>query len=586
MSDADYQTFERLVAERVKAAKGPLFTTDASGLFETYLYGLSAEHRQHYNCRSCQRFVEKYGGLVMLDEDGRTRTLVWGCLDGVFLAPSVEIGNRVSKAKVTGVYLSSDAIWGTPSNDAVRHLQPGESATSETVRWTHLHGYNPNVYRSLLKTAEQEMAEKREEHHMLCRGLAEYPLEAFVQAVRVLEADVVDRSEKTLAMARWLLDLATKTAPLGRKRDNFGNVHGVGERDNLIWLAVATAPPGWCHVKTGMLGTLLDDVVAGQEFSEIKRRWDAKMNPLSYQRPQVLKEGNVKQANALVERLDSAGSLSRRFARLSDVLAFEWQPKSEPVGPTGQPKCPKCGNSFQNIAPVGSPSHLRCASCKHVWRTASGAFDRLLPKASVKEVQLPTKKIGWDEFKRTVLPAVNRLEYLVPSGRVGFYGLITAANPDAPPILQWDGLTRKPDGQDQFSAGSNETMVLARNPVSWYFYSQGSFPTQWGMSPGCWVAVTAVFRKPCHWQREFPHQGEGIFFALAGCWDQEHKGGGGFFPETLKSEYHGIRQAMEAYAKNHEIAGKEEGDANGIALMKEQGVRVRVNGGQEYEVTL
>lgn len=38
------------------------------------------------------------------------------------------------------------------------------------------------------------------------------------------------------------------------------------------------------------------------------------------------------------------------------------------IGPTGYPKCPKCGNSLQNQSPSDRDDMLRCATCKHVWK--------------------------------------------------------------------------------------------------------------------------------------------------------------------------------------------------------------------------
>jgi uncharacterized protein (TIGR02996 family) len=37
------------------------------------------------------------------------------------------------------------------------------------------------------------------------------------------------------------------------------------------------------------------------------------------------------------------------------------------AGPTGEPRCPDCGNSMQNKTPHGAPSRKRCAHCKLVW---------------------------------------------------------------------------------------------------------------------------------------------------------------------------------------------------------------------------
>jgi hypothetical protein len=154
------------------------------------------------------------------------------------------------------------------------------------------------------------MAEKLEDYKMLCHGLADYSRETVEQAVRVLKADAVYRSEKALGIAEWFLKLheAIKDNPKAKR--------------NLTWLAAATAPPGFCHVRSTMISTLLDDINSGLAFDDIARRWKDKMHPLQYQRPTAApKEGAIKQAEEMVAKLGLERSLLRRYATLDDVLA-------------------------------------------------------------------------------------------------------------------------------------------------------------------------------------------------------------------------------------------------------------------------
>lgn len=502
-SDNDYATFERLVAARVAGAQGPLFTTNADGLFDAYLAGIPAEFRQHYTCHCCRRFVANYGGLVTIDESGKTAPALWGSWAELgipaFFAPSVAAMSKIiSRAKVTGVFVNGSAVWGNP----------------RTGEWTHLSGSPATVFKSPLKTASQAAAEKTQDYITLHRGLAEIPLEAVVQAVRVLEADAVDRSEKTLGIAKWLLALQQSIAGLKGPT-----------RDNLIWRAVATAPPGWCHIRSTMIATLLDDVIQGLPFESIARRWAEKMHPLQYQRPTAPpKAGNIEQANKIVAQLQSEGALARRFARLSEVTAL-WKPNEVPA---------------------------------ETQKPGGGAFDHLKAQASVKEVELPAKALLWETFRDTVLPSALKIEVNAPS-HGGYFGLVTAENADAPPILQWDGLEGWP-----------------RNPVSWYFYHGGSRADQWGIAPG-WHEVAAVCLKPCYWQEpgKFVHQGPGVFFLIAAM-RESREAHAGFFPECLRAEYHGIRSVMEAHARQAIVSGKEEGNANGIALGDNETLTVRV----------
>lgn len=453
-SNPAYEAMEKQVAEAI-AASEQLFSTDAKGLWEAYL-DWWGDDRQYYNCHCCRRFIETYGALCSII-DGRI----------VPLLPH-PIAPIVAKAKVTGVFYSELAEWGQ----------------AVTGQWTHLHGTNPKSHKGI-KTAFQVMSEKRQDYIMLKHAIRDYPKEAVVQAIRVLKADV-DRPEKTLPIAEWFLE-----------------VHGMDA--NRLWAAVAAAPPGWCHIRSTMINTLLDDVIIGHDYETIRRRWNEKMHPLQYQRPTSIKEGNIDEANKLVEHLGATASLQRRFADLSDVRVFVWQPK-----PT---------------APVAPPP--------------GRAFDSLKTQQRVKPVELPPQKMRWDEFLPLLREATELSILCPPHG--GYYGLVTAVDPQAPLLFQWD------------------------NPVSWYFYHGGSPAQYWNITPG-WNNVQAVFLKPCHWTdpTAHKHQGKGVFFSIPGARDMKYKNGGLWFPEDLKSEYHGIRKAMEALSKSSSISGV--GTAHGLCL--------------------
>lgn len=519
----DYASLEEAISRRVSKVQGPLFETNATGLWESYLTAIPEEHRQHHNCRCCRNFIERYGNLVTINLDGTTEPVLWSTdTDGLFADSVNAVRKKVSRAKVTGVFINGDKTWGTPSNIS------SPSSKYEGRTWTHLHGLPASVFKSPLKTAGQASAEKLQDYIMLQRGLSEIPMEAVVQAVRVLEADAVDRSEKTLGVAKWLLEL----------HQSIENRRGPS-KDNLVWLAVAKAPAGWCHVRSSMISTLLDDVVAGLPFEAIQKRWNQKMHPLQYQRPTAPpKDGNIEQANKIVEKLGSEGALSRRFARLEEVTAL-WKP-TEP-----------------------QPSESKANG---------GAFDHLKAKRKqVKEVELPAMQMNWEKFRDSVLPSATKVYVDLPHGGAPYYGLVTAANPDSPPMLQWDGLEGLP-----------------RNPVSWYFWHGLSTSGQWGLRSG-WNLVSAICLKPCHWQSDkFKHHGDGVFFVLENARDSR-SAGGGYFPETLKPEYHGIRSVIESHSRNSTCLGREEGNANGIALMSGSKLAVRVasaSGTQIYQLTL
>lgn len=190
---------------------------------------------------------------------------------------------------------------------------------------------------------------------------------AFAQLV--LEANALDRSEKVAGVAQWFLQLlrSFREESNGVILIRDGNI-----RANLVWRAVATAPAGFCHVRSSMIGTLLDDVKAGLPFDQIARRWKDKTHPLQYQRPTALSDGNVEQANKIVEQLGSQGSLARRFARLEDVLCWTWQPPAPPEGKGGPVK----------------------------------PFDVLKTKQLPAALELPAKRLTWEKFRPLLAAAI------------------------------------------------------------------------------------------------------------------------------------------------------------------------------------
>lgn len=482
-----------------KKGREPLFRTAASELWHLYLNAFPPELRQEHSCSACRKFIERYGSLVVIDSDGKSTSLMWdpASAPAEYAAPIRALAQAVSEAPVTGVFLSQDKKWGVAQAGPWRHLAVTPAAEL--------------LYKaSLTRTAGQAMAEKHEEHGMLLRGLAEFPHELVHKAHSLLTTSALYRSESCIGVAKWLLDVHKHRKETRNER----------RRDNLVWRAVAEAPPGYCHVRSSMIGTLLEDLAAELPFAQLKAKFDAKMHPLQYQRPTAAPTaGNIARAEKIVAELRAEGALSRRFATLADLKPM-WTPQ---------------------------PSHDAQAPEKR------GVFSHLKTKQEVPDssIEVPPITMTWEKFARTVLPTAQSIEYFVPSTNQMYMATVTASDPAAPPILQWD-------------------LVESRNPVSWYFYVSGSPPARWNLKPNVWHPVTAVCLQPTMWNPEktFAHHGEKVFFLLKDARDLEYTQGCGFFPEFLKSEFHEIRSTLEAYAKGAEVAGKDAAEGCGIGLQK------------------
>ncbi len=416
-----YPEFERSVVESLKSfGKIPLFTTDVDGLFDIYLASIPEEYRQHYNCHTCEIFLERYGGLVTIDELGRVMPVMWCGNIPTFFSESVSNMQRaIKRASITGIFLSKDSVLGIPI----------------TGEWTHLHAMNPIRFESRLHSAKQVMAEKKADFQLLKDSLFAYPINVLEQVIEILKTDSLYRSEKVLGIAEWFRDVQT----------SYKSAKNTRIRNALLWRAVALAPQGYCHVKNTVIGTLLDDIVSGMAFEQASCRFAAKMHPLQYQRPQVApSSGNIERAEKLVEKLGIENSLVRRFARLDEIQKV-WKP------------------------------------IQHTEKSSNGVFSHLAPKKfkSLIKMDIPEISITWRKFLETVLPSTVSMNLYVKS-RDNFCAILTAQYPDEPPILQWDNQDcRNPFSWYVYHTGSEASQWglvygwtkvtgIAYQPSMWY----------------------------------------------------------------------------------------------------------------------
>jgi hypothetical protein len=550
MSDNFVALVDQMQA-RARTVTSPLFTTDAADLFKLFLDELPPEHKQGHTCRACRRFVEAYGGLVTIDDNGHTSPAFWPSGDDVprmYRDAMDSVRRFVIRARVTGVFLTPDPFLGTPENEGYRKpAHPAEDQLAalgatpalphtcngdhpaERITWRHFAVQTPATARMWrggpTLTADQRMAELREEYGMLQRGLAELATPDRCRQVRAMLSDGrLYRAEKALGIAEWLCQLHDARDAAGKDSRR---------RDNVTWLTVATAPAGFCHVKTTVISTLLDDLALGRPFNATQQAWNRMMDPRSYQRPQAPPSvGNIDRAEKLIEQLGLAPALRRRFATMADVQRFEWR--------------------MVKLVTPDPPASI-----------FAGLKAEAQAKPPVVHLSGPPATMTWVKFRDTVLARAERIEWMVPSV-AHFFALVTAADPEAKPILQWDREDR-------------------RNPVSWYTYISCSPARSWNLNAGAWVDVAAIALAPHMWANGTgnPNHVAGVMLVIDGCRDVKYERGAGFFPEILRSELHEIRATLEAHTKRTAIEGADGPMAAGPAWQRLggnswQGFHVRV----------
>ncbi len=409
--------------ENVTSEQEPLFLTDIDGLNDLYLDNLPAE-RQVHNCHACRKFLNAYGGLACISSSGLLIPAMWNP-EGVpdfYHAAFSAMHAKVRRARVVSPFLSKERVWGLPI----------------TGTWSHMAVTPPErfIYRERVLTAKQAMAAAKENFRTVTTALSELTAPILDEAIRILSADALARSEKFIGPAKWLRALHDR--PKGR----------AGE--NVLWRAIAVAPEGYCHPKASVIGPLLADIAAGLPFEEIKAKFEAMLHPLRYQRPQAAPSaGNIKAAEAVVAKLGIAPALARRFARL-DELKTLWLPTSE------------------------KPAE-----------SSGGVFGHIKAKnaAAIQAVDLPVATMTWAKFAGTILPTADQLEMLVPDhGR--FVALTAATHSDAPPILKWDFEDeRNTIAWYVYHNGSNATQWRLRGGSWAKINAVVPAPATWGSRP-------------------------------------------------------------------------------------------------------
>ncbi|MNL91059.1 hypothetical protein D3C81_07870 [compost metagenome] len=390
----NYELFELSVATRLnellKKEGVKLYKTNSKGLYDAYLGGIPQEHKQFYTCNSCRLFIEKFGGLVVLDKNLKMRSAFWD-LDKTpefFKASVTWMLDIISESTITGVFVAEKAQIGIPVN-----------YDQEGVKWTHFSAKVPLtlVNKSRSMTHRQVMAEKAEEFTMLIKALEKYSLKVVNDTLAIVESGELFRQDKCLEKAKWF-----KEVKQGYDKQK------TATKRNYLWSVVANAPAHFCHINSSVYGTLLSDVNEGLSFEGIKRSFEAKME--TYMRSQKGPSANqIYEAEKKIVDLGLADSLVRRYANYEEIPEFLWKKRGVVAA-----KEPKKGGVFGHIQPR----------------------EKVDPVVS-SDLALPSKLITWEKFKNTILPSAEKVELLTDNPN-RFMALITEGVEGSENILQWD----------------------------------------------------------------------------------------------------------------------------------------------------
>lgn len=480
-----------------------IFKINSKGMYDNILIkNLPDNYKDTYNCNTCRRFFDDYAGLVYINDDGTTTSLLFGENDNRVPSLFTEIDEKMKKAvenkKVVDIFVPNISMFGSKIIGGYRHFFLD---TSNYIKLTHKYQvlYGKNIKKDF-----------KDKLNAAIRSHIEYTEGDVINALRILETNEISNAsiyKKYLETFRNLKKIYL---------DGFYTHEGY----NLFVLNVLNAPDSSVFIKNSVLGKMLDDIKAGLPLYQIIRNFNLLVEPENYMRPKAApSEGNVKEAEKIVSSLGLESALQRRYATLDEIKTI-WKPSE-----------------------VSNKNDVNSSSIFGDLETKESKNKRI-----TDYIKLGTIMTSVEEFVTSVLPRAKEI-YMDFSNynkneKFHFCGILTQNDPNANPIIMWDN-------KDE------------RNPFSLYTYYEGSCKEQWNIKESI-VKVTAVTNNPACWLHDKYSHFESCIFILEGCKDLNSNVAMSLFPEILIRDLYPVRSTIEAYSNSHYLLGIENATACGI----------------------
>jgi hypothetical protein len=483
---------------RVELPKGALFTT--------YLDNLPIEYRQQMNCSCCRSFLNRMGNLVTISTDeasfGKLESVFWRerdipeewSVDPVFNDTMQAMRNLVESATIGYHFLSSLEILGIPEKGGFEHF---------AVK-------NEQVFENKLFEAHEVVATEYQSFGALSKFIGVTVKQELIDQILVYfkHDKRLKDMDKWIGHLEWLAQFKTKLTALPQK-----------QRRAYTWLQVATQSPGRVDLKNSPLGKFMKNIINGVEY-EAATRMFLSMTGEKYMKATVApKEGNIKRAETVVEKLGLASALNRRPLMHSEVRGKIW------------------------TTPV---AEVKEAEHKPVFGHLKPREEKKPPAPALPEITYGS--ITLKRFLEEVLPEAVEIYFDYSHNYFGQHypivGFNTSVDADAKPILTWD----KEDN---------------RNPVSGYLYQGGSTASHWALPRDGKVRVTAITVGVPDWSKEVSladmADTSSVIFILESGRDTRVTDTP-MFAESFLPELHGVRSVLDAHFRSQPMAALPEGE--------------------------
>lgn len=512
--DREFDEYDKLLEmmrsefnEICSITDGHLYCTDATDLYQVFLDNLPKDAVQHYTCNVCRRFVNKYGRLVTIMENGELIPAIWPEYGpGIFDAAVAAVREHLTtKAKVISVFYTDRTDLGTPQTGEWCHM-------SVNLNNRLLMKAHPGVYGN----CGEKISASQNDYATVWRAINDYSIDVVREAMKLINSGALFRSDKVRNTCSAFLNLLN---------DINGEIPAV--KTAKVWRYVASATdPGYLHIRSSVIGTLLDDIKDGVDMDTIIKKFNDKMDPMKYQRPQAAPStGNIERAEQLFKELGfTSKSLERRYATLEDLEPF-WTP--------------------DDTTDVKEESEEVFGRLK--------SFAKDAPKTTKIDSIIDRGVMTWNKFYNEILPYTKSIKLnnasRIPSDYISTF--LTAVYPDEKCIFKYG------------------------NHVSYYMYANNNDINNiiiFGDLNG--KEITAICYDPIAWGNSNMLESStiGVNLIVEGAKDlaaiKNGLHGTAIFPEDLIPELREVRSTVESYSSTDTIKGADSASATGIRIQR------------------
>ena len=401
----------------------PLFVVslEHNELFEEYIASLPYHEQQPHNCNCCKDFLNRFGGLVTID-NGTIKSALFDVdkTPDLYKDAVRNMIQHIEQSFITHQFITDESRMGV----------------KEQGGFTHFYAPTLMIHRNTRRdmTAGQLQALSKENFKCLDRAITEFTSVHVNTALKILESDTLWQSERFIPQVEWLQQLHFDLRRV--KKD---------QRKNVIWNAVGSAPQGWCTPRSSVIGSLIEDIIDNKPFNTIKSNFETRVNPINYKRPTSgPKDQQVLRAEKYFDEHGYNRSIKRRYATHLEI-----------------------------------PSEVKLFASKQPQSNETSTFGHLKSKPVVNRTRLPMAKMTAVKFIRDILPNLDKI--LFNTVHSSYFAMTTAVDITAPCILKWDNDNRRnPFSWYQYYNGSSplnwnlqnrklhEVQVITNSPESWF----------------------------------------------------------------------------------------------------------------------